>query len=129
MAIAPQILVINSNIYQEVHVMAITVIYIQINPGLIRNSSIYLGAKFWNILPNHLRTLDDVKLFSKQYKQQLLNSIQTDNNYKLENAFDYFYKVKQSESAVIETSSIANTLMTILEPARRARQSNTSLPN
>ena len=83
----------------------------------------------WNILPNHLRTLDDVKLFSKQYKQQLLDSIQTDNNYKLENAFDYFYKVKQSESAVIETSSIANTLMTILESARRARQSNTSLPN
>ena len=66
----------------------------------------YLGAKCWNNLPNYLRNSDNVKLFSKQYKQQLLNSIQTDNNYKLENAFDYFYKFKPSESAIVESVAI-----------------------
>ena len=54
----------------------------------------YLGAKCWNILPKPLRTSDNVKLFSTQYKQQLLNSILTDSDYKLENAYDYFYKIK-----------------------------------
>ena len=34
----------------------------------------YLGTKCWNILPHNLRDLNDVKLFSKAYKTQLLNS-------------------------------------------------------
>ena len=56
----------------------------------------YLGAKCWNILPKSLRTLDNVKLFSAQYKQQLLKSILTDSDYKLENAYmTIFIKLKQ----------------------------------
>ena len=38
----------------------------------------YLGAKCWNVLSNNLRECDDIKLFSKQYKQKLLNSIIND---------------------------------------------------
>ena len=78
----------------------------------------YLGAKCWNILPKYLRTSDNVKLFSRQYKQQLLNSILTDSNYQLENAFDYFYKIKPVESATIESSSMGNAISAVLESVR-----------
>ena len=54
----------------------------------------YLGAKCWNILPQNLRNLNDVKLFSKAYKTQLLNSIITDPKYEVNNCFDFFYKPK-----------------------------------
>ena len=54
----------------------------------------YLGTKCWNILPRDLRDLNDVKLFSKAYKTQLLNSIITDPKYEVNNCFDFFYKLK-----------------------------------
>ena len=71
----------------------------------------YLGTKCWNILPKSLRTSDNVKLFSTQYKQQLFNSILKDSDYKLENAYDYFYKIKtklgesNSQIAFIQNSN------------------------
>ena len=54
----------------------------------------YLGAKAWNNLPSNLRKIDDHKLFSKEYKLQLLHSITRDKNYVTNNSFDNFYKLK-----------------------------------
>ena len=56
--------------------------------------SYYLGARAWNNLPSDLRKIDDHKLFSKEYKLQLLHSITIDPNYVTNNSFDYFYKLK-----------------------------------
>ena len=53
----------------------------------------YLGARAWNNLPSDLRKIDDPKLFSKEYKFQLLYSITKDSNYVLNNSFDNFYKL------------------------------------
>lgn len=54
----------------------------------------YLGAKCWNILPRDLRDLNDVKLFTRAFKAQLLNSITTDPQYVVNNCFDFFYRPK-----------------------------------
>ena len=54
----------------------------------------YLGAKCWNILPQDLRSLPDVKTFSSAYKNRLLASITTDPQYVVDNSFDNFYKYK-----------------------------------
>ena len=56
----------------------------------------YLGAKCWNILPQDLRILPDVKMFSSAYKNRLLASITTDPQYAVDNSFDYFYKYKDT---------------------------------
>ena len=53
----------------------------------------YLGAKCWNILPQDLRILPDVKMFSSAYKSQLLYSITGDPQYVVNNSFDYFYNL------------------------------------
>ena len=53
----------------------------------------YLGARAWNNLPSDLRKINDPKMFSKEYKLQLLHSITTDKNYVPNNSFDYFYKI------------------------------------
>jgi hypothetical protein len=53
----------------------------------------YLGAKCWNILPQDLRILPDVKMFSSAYKSQLLYSITADPQYVVNNSFDYFYNL------------------------------------
>ena len=53
----------------------------------------FTGAKCWNSVPNKLRNINDHKIFSKIYKQYLLFSILNNPNYKLENSFDYFYKI------------------------------------
>ena len=52
----------------------------------------YLGAKVWNNVPTDMRTINDPKKFSKLYKTHLLNSIKQDQNYAVNNSFDYFYK-------------------------------------
>ena len=54
----------------------------------------YLGAKCWNILPQSLRNIEDVKKFSKIYKNQLLNSIVNNIDYKPDNKFDNLYKIE-----------------------------------
>ena len=54
----------------------------------------YLGAKCWNILPQSLRNIENVKDFSKVYKNQLLNSIENDVDYKPDNKFDNLYKIE-----------------------------------
>ena len=51
----------------------------------------YLGAKCWNILPNSLRCIDNVKQFSDNYKKQLYKSVLTDTDYRSNNTFDNFY--------------------------------------
>ena len=56
----------------------------------------YLGAKCWNILPQDLRNLPDVKIFSSAYKNRLLSSIATDPQYTVDNSFNYFYKYKDT---------------------------------
>ena len=48
------------------------------------------GAKCWNIIPERIQNINEYKTFSKTYKQDLLFSILSDPNYKLENSFDYF---------------------------------------
>ena len=54
----------------------------------------YLGAKAWNCLPSDLRNLTDPKVFSKNFKNCLLDSVVSDPNYKVNNAYDYIYKGK-----------------------------------
>ena len=54
----------------------------------------YLGAKCWNILPQSLRKIEDVKLFTKTYKNQLLSSIVNNIDYKPDNKFDILYKIE-----------------------------------
>ena len=53
----------------------------------------YLGAKAWNKLPSELRNITDSKVFSKSYKNQLLESLVNDPNYVVNNAYDYVYKL------------------------------------
>ena len=52
----------------------------------------YLGAKAWNILPTTLRNKDDSKVFGKMYKMILLESIENDSGYAVNNSFDYLYR-------------------------------------
>ena len=52
----------------------------------------YLGAKCWNNVPSHIRATDDVKKFSKSYKTELLHSITSDVNYRINNGYEYMYK-------------------------------------
>ena len=54
----------------------------------------FLGAKCWNNIPSDLRCSSDPQCFSKRYKSQLLASVINSDNYKIENAFDCFYKIK-----------------------------------
>ena len=54
----------------------------------------YLGAKAWNCLPSDLRNLTDPKVFSKNFKNCLLDSVVSDPNYIVNNAYDYIYKGK-----------------------------------
>ena len=53
----------------------------------------YLGAKAWNILPTSLRNIEDPKVFGKAYKSNLLESITSNPNYKVNNSYDYFYRL------------------------------------
>ena len=54
----------------------------------------FIGAKCWNSVPLKYRIIDDSKLFSSSYKQDLLYSIINDSGYKLENAFNFnFYLI------------------------------------
>ena len=70
--------------------MGLTVIFIHLNPIFFY----YLGAKAWNCLPSDLRNLTDPKVFSKNFKNCLLDSVVSDPNYIVNNAYDYIYKVK-----------------------------------
>ena len=54
----------------------------------------YLGAKCWNILPQSLRNTENVKDFTKVYKNQLLNAIVNDVHYKPGNKFDNLYTIE-----------------------------------
>ena len=54
----------------------------------------YLGAKCWNILPQSLRNIENVKDFSKVFKNQLLKAIVNDVDYKPDNKFDNLYKIE-----------------------------------
>ena len=53
----------------------------------------YLGARAWNNLPSDLRKIEDHKMFTKDYKLQLLYSISRDKTYVINNSFDNFYKL------------------------------------
>ena len=52
----------------------------------------YLGAKAWNILPSHLRNMEDPKVFGNKYKSILLESIISNPSYAVDNSFDYLYR-------------------------------------
>ena len=53
----------------------------------------YLGAKAWNSLPTDLRNMSDSKAFTNALKNRLLESISNNTNYKVNNAYDYTYKL------------------------------------
>ena len=53
----------------------------------------YLGAKAWNILPESIRNMEGVRDFSEHYKKQLLTAAVSDKNYKVDNTYDYLYKI------------------------------------
>ena len=73
--------------------MGLTVIFIQLNPKTSKKIT-YQGAKAWNCLPSDLRNLTDPKSFSKNFKNCLLDSVVSDPNSIVNNAYDYIYKVK-----------------------------------
>ena len=54
----------------------------------------YLGAKAWTSLPIDLRNMSDTKVFGKNFKSRLLDSVINDSNYIVNNAYDYIYKLK-----------------------------------
>ena len=54
----------------------------------------YLGAKAWNSLPIDLRNMSDRKVFGKNFKSRLLDSVINDPNYIVNNAYDYIHKLK-----------------------------------
>ena len=53
----------------------------------------YLGVKCWNLLPQSLRQAETIKDFSDTYKKMLLESIDADPNYIVNNTFNTFYKL------------------------------------
>ena len=65
----------------------------------------YLGAKCWNLVPSNMRTIDDVKKFSKCFKAELLNSATSDENYQVNNCYEYMYQPISSQSYTIGTNS------------------------
>ena len=52
----------------------------------------YLGAKSWNILPQSLRHVETANQFISLLKNKLLECINTDSCYMVNNAFDFIYK-------------------------------------
>ena len=51
----------------------------------------YLGAKCWNMLPQPLRQADDAKQFSNMLKIKLLQSIENNDGYVVDNTHDFLY--------------------------------------
>ena len=78
----------------------------------------YLGAKCWNNIAVDLRELEDVKVFSKNYKIRLLSSIQEDPDYKHNNKFSNFYKPLESMGNNID--NLLNDLQDILRTVTNA---------
>ena len=56
----------------------------------------YLGAKAWNVLPQSLRSSPSIGNFSNSYKQSLIATMVSDENYCTDNTFDCLYLVKTS---------------------------------
>ena len=48
-----------------------------------------LGAKAWNILPQTLRASQTIKSFSSVYKDTLMERVKNDENYKINNRFEF----------------------------------------
>ena len=51
----------------------------------------YLGVKAWNILPQSLKASQSVKSFSSAYKNALMEKLNSDEHYQINNRFDEFY--------------------------------------
>ena len=73
----------------------------------------YLGSRTWNIIPPGLRTFtSNPPDFSKAFKTRLLKSIASDPNYRLNNAFDYFYKINND---ITSSSDVAPQIQAVLQ--------------
>ena len=70
----------------------------------------YLGAKCWNSVPPELRSVDNANSLSKFMKNRLLKSIKDDQNYQVNNAYNYFYKIKDDEDTGVVPVQIANVM-------------------
>ena len=68
-----------------------------------------------------IRELEDVKVFSKNYKIRLLSSIQEDPDYKHNNKFSNFYKPLESMGNNID--NLPNDLQDILRTVNNAVRS------
>ena len=64
-----------------------------INKSRTHKEFYYVGAKAWNILDQSVRNVEGVKEFSQYYKTQLLTAVVSDENYKVNNTYDYLYKL------------------------------------
>ena len=51
-------------------------------------------CKGMNSLPIDLRNMSDPKVFGKNFKSRLLDSVINDPSYIINNAYDYIYKLK-----------------------------------
>ena len=87
------ILLISLSLSLEEVAMGLIVTYIHLNQKTFTNFY-YLGAKAWNSLPIDLRNMSDPKVFGKNFKSRLLDSVINDPNYIVNNAYDYIYKLK-----------------------------------
>ena len=88
------ILLISLSLSQEEVEMGLIVTYIQYTPKSKNLKNFYyLGAKAWNSLPINLRNMSDQKVFGKNFKSRLLDSVINDPNYIVNNAYDYIYKL------------------------------------
>ena len=75
----------------------------------------YLGSRTWNIIPPGLRTFtSNSPEFSKALKSRLLKSIASDPNYRLNNAFDYFYKLMLDNDAT-SSSDVAPQIQAVFQ--------------
>ena len=73
----------------------------------------YLGAKCWNNVPNSAREANDINSFSKNYKSQLLNSAVNDPDYRVNNNFDYMYKIMSSPENACDNETHQSVLHSV----------------
>ena len=75
----------------------------------------FLGAKCWNAVPTDLRGLEDSGSFNRIFKIRLLESIKTDTNYTINNAFDLFYKAIE----IPESGNVPEQIRAVLDSVTR----------
>ena len=67
--------------------------YLYTNKSKSHKHFFYFGAQCWNALPQSLRYAESQKHFGNELKNTLLNSIEIDDNYLVDNTHDLICKL------------------------------------